>query len=301
MRKNFILSLLAVGVLLVAAVLLPERISRWSDSQLLDRPQLFSQEEREGFAESIQLSAPEKLMMIRSGKLQVMDLNQGAETPNIRLAVTEEEVEYYTDEKHAEQSVGAAPPEDVELGEEERDALTMAEAEKWSGRLTAVRWELRALQNLGGLPQLWSDKETLECTGRSEVLYIDRDTKVSFQVYVMSISCSPYSMKLWVDEQSGRILSLQLCWNNGDLNWAPRGPSTFSGAWRSYWGMDSVKDIYHGDNAFELLSATANISRINGDYAADAGITFSYDDTPIVVPLEYWSIRGRESVLVWNL
>ena len=59
---------LAAAALLAAAFFLPAALSQWGDRRLLDEPHITRQdEEREGFAESLQLSVAEKLFLLRSG------------------------------------------------------------------------------------------------------------------------------------------------------------------------------------------------------------------------------------------
>ena len=61
---------LAAAALLAAAFFLPALLSHWGDQRLLDEPHITRQdEEREGFAESLQLSVAEKLFLLRSGSV----------------------------------------------------------------------------------------------------------------------------------------------------------------------------------------------------------------------------------------
>ena len=91
---------------------------------------------------------------------------------------------------------------------------------------------IRSLQAVGGLPDLWNEEdEPLDCTGYGELLYIDPDTRMSFQVYHLTLSRNTMSMRLMVDIQSGRILSFTLQWGQEDIpSWGLRGAAPPS--WR---------------------------------------------------------------------
>ena len=81
-------AMLVALLLVAAAFFLPVRLSRWQDEQLLDDPHVTSYDkEREGFAESTQLSAAEKLLLLRSGTLTQVDL--GGETVLKKLRMTD--------------------------------------------------------------------------------------------------------------------------------------------------------------------------------------------------------------------
>ena len=41
-----------------------------------------------------------------------------------------------------------------------------------------MQTEIRSLQAVGGLPELWRESEPLNCTGYGEMLYIDPDTRM---------------------------------------------------------------------------------------------------------------------------
>ena len=66
---------LAAAALLAAAFFLPAALSQWGDQRLLDDPHITRQdEEREGFAESLQLSVAEKLFLLRSSSVTSVTL-----------------------------------------------------------------------------------------------------------------------------------------------------------------------------------------------------------------------------------
>ena len=67
--RRYLLLLLA-ALLAAGAVFLPGQLSQWGDQVRLDEPHITRQdEEREGFAESLQLSVAEKLFLLRSGSV----------------------------------------------------------------------------------------------------------------------------------------------------------------------------------------------------------------------------------------
>ena len=72
-----VLMALAAAALVAAAFFLPEQLSLLEDQQLLDRPNIVQQEEREGFAESMQLQVAEKLLLMRSATVSRMELGDG--------------------------------------------------------------------------------------------------------------------------------------------------------------------------------------------------------------------------------
>ena len=74
----------ALTLALVAlAIFLPAKLSQWNDRLLLDEPHVLRQDaEREGFAESMQLSIGEKLLMTRSGSASVLRLEEDEEWAN---------------------------------------------------------------------------------------------------------------------------------------------------------------------------------------------------------------------------
>ena len=133
---------------------------------------------------------------------------------------------------------------------------------------------------------------------------MDTASQMSFQVYRISLNGAPYSINLTVDIQSGRILAFQLDWDGGmDLDWGFRGAAGFGGAWRDYWGMDSVKSDWYGDYNRSILEETCSTTQINGDYTAHGQISFTYDSQSIPVSLECWAMEKeiRLGSLMWNL
>lgn len=321
MRK-VLFSILAIG-LVAAAVLLPERLSTLSDSQILDNAKIFSQKEQEGFAESVQLTVAEKLLMLRSGAMDLLEMDEDpVEITGQKIAVTGGKVESSADGllsqlesgvyEENEQFFGKSGPSfwwqeldgetvlvDGSNGEIISEEAVRDAVGKWEGRVTAVYHELRGLQNLGALPILWGSNDTVECSRMKEYVVIDPATQVNFGLYRMELSCSPYRLSIWAESQTGRVAAFDLCWDSGvSLTWTPGGAS-FGGAWRSYWGMDSVDGSWYV-RTHEMLEVTANAGRINGEYSNAGSVSFSYDETKYSSSLECCvKIRG-ESFLSWN-
>ncbi len=323
MRK-VLFSILAVG-LVAAAVLLPERLSALSDRQILDNAKIFSQKEQEGFAESVQLTVAEKLLLLRSGAMDLLEMDEDpVEIIGQTFAITGGKVESTVDalldqdgaddSRINEQAVGfdkgipfwwdeidgESVLVDGENGEIISEEAIREAGRKWEGRINSVYHELRGLQNLGGMPVLWSSADTVECSGMSEYVVIDSATQVNFGLYRMELSCLPYSLSVWVENQSGRILAFDLRWDSGvSLTWTPYGGASFGGAWRSYWGMDSVDGSWYA-RIHEMLEVTTNADRLNGEYANDNSVSFSYDEMNYTSALEcYVKLRGGSS-LSWN-
>lgn len=299
---------LAAIALVAAAFFLPEQLSLLGDRQLLDQPHVIQQEEREGFAESMQLSVAEKLLLMRSatanGTLSGMELDAGSvqgiydmESQKTSLLLSMYHSAGEDSEYVMNQAVGlkAASDEELERYDEELSAL-------WEERMTAVRGEIRTLQAMGGLPELWGSDSQLEFVSLGDFLYMDTATQMSFQVYRVGLSCAPYSLDLTVDLQSGRILTFRLDWNdNRELNWGLRGAVNFGAAWRDYWGLDSVNSNWYSDYTRGILEQAVAAILSNGDYASHGQITFTYDAQSIPVSLECWGDRRKVCSLIWNL
>ena len=231
------------AVLLALAFILPEWLSAVHDRQLLDSPSIQLQdEEQEGFAESIQLTVAEKVMLLRSGEVNVMQLGQ-EEVEGVYASVLPDGWEFTLNV-----SVDKPVLPEMKAATDEEITSYLAELNQtWEERLEAVQTEIRSLQAVGGLPDLWNEEdEPLDCTGYGELLYIDPDTRMSFQVYHLTLSRNTMSMRLMVDIQSGRILSFTLQWGREDIpSWGLRGAANFGGVWRNYWGMDSVSSGWY--------------------------------------------------------
>lgn len=215
MRKGIAaVAALVVAALMALSFFLPEGLSNLHDQQLLNSPHIQVQnEDWEGFAESIQLTVAEKVMLLRSGTLNVMALTAG-----------EVEGMYVPGPDGWELTLNVSGNEPVlpELKAATDEEITSYFAElnqTWEERLEAAQAEIRSLQAVGGLPELWRESEPLNCTGYGEMLYIDPDTRMSFQVYNLTLSRNTLSMHLMADAQSGRILSFSLQWGQED---APR-------------------------------------------------------------------------------
>lgn len=267
-----ILTAALVAVLVAAAFFLPERLLIWGDRQLLDRLQMESQnEEREGFAESIRLTVPEKILLLRSGRMTVLELDRTA--PSVLYALEE-------------------PDAPEELGES---------AQLWEDRLSSVRGEIITLQTMGGLPEVWLAGSQPDCAGKGDLLYLDQDAHMSFQVYQLSLNWGDYSLDLLVDQQSERILSFALRWTQGaQPAWGSRGASGFGGAWRDYWKMDSVSTGWYNEYTRGILENVESQVSVNGDYAAYDQITFLYDGQTLPVPLDCQGAWARNFSILWN-
>lgn len=267
MRK-FLAAALTV-LLTAAAIFLPARLSLWNDRLLLDEPHIL-QEEREGFGESVGLTVAEKVLLLRSGGLDSLIVGGG-------------------------EAVGAQG-ESV-LRQEKLDA---EEQRKLADRADAVQAEVRSLQVIGALPLIWDGESPVECVERSQILYVDRETQMSFLVYRMALSCPPYSLELSVDAQSGRALAFSLLWDrDSSLVW-PRGAGAFGGAWRDYWGMDSVSANWYNEYTRSILEDVEARIQINGEYSLMGEVTLSYNSQPVRIPLLCWAYSGGRCSLCWN-
>lgn len=287
-------AILAVAVLLAAAFFLPEVLSEMNDRQMLDNPVIQTRDgEQEGFAEAIQLTVPEKLALLRSGSLTGMELDRG-EAKGVRIFVSsgaDGEIVFrsFEEDQKAVLTEGEADYDDEEY------------TQLWEGRLEAVRTEVRNLQSLGGLPMLWDEGSELSYTGFGEVLYMDSSTRMSFQVYRVTMGSEFYSLGVTVDAQSGRLLSFILHWNQWKSpRWGMQGASNFGSAWRNYWGMDSIESAWYNDYNRTILEKVVEQANRNGDYTAVGQISFSYDGQPIPVPLGCWANGGRSCAITWN-
>lgn len=300
MRKG--IAFIAVAVLVALAFFLPERLSTLRDQQLLDNPSIQVQgEAQESFAESLQLSLAEKVMLLRSGTLTVMELdhNEIAGFSAVIVAGVEEtEVEFSANM--------AIPPEDMpELkaaSQEDISAYVEEVSQLWRSRLEEIQLELRSLQAAGGMPELWGEDNELFYTGYGDLLYMDPDTKMSFQVYRILLGGEFYTLESQVDVQSGRILSFQLRWTKGGHpNWGLRGAANFGGVWRNYWGLDSVSSAWYGEYNRSILESTEETTRTDGNYSAHGQIAFTYDGQSLPIPLECEAYIGRSFSISWNI
>lgn len=278
--RRYLLVLLA-ALLAAGAVFLPGQLSQWGDRVLLDEPHITREAEREGFAESVQLTVAEKLLLVRGGALDRLYLS-GDQPGGITLNAVVEGAELYAEAQ-------------------ENEGFDQAAAQMWRERLAAAQTEVRTLQALGGLPALLDGDSELALSDCGQVLYIDRATQVSFQVYTMRLDGDAFSLDLTVDIQSGRVLSFSLLWRQGeDPVWGLRGASGFGNAWRDYWGLDSVSGNWYNDYNRAILEDTVKLERKNGDYNSNGQIGFSYNGQPLNVPLVNWAYGGREYALLWN-
>ena len=303
MRKY--LAVLFTMLLIVAAFFLPE-LSQWEDVRLMDQPYVAAQEEREGFAESFQLPVAEKLLMLRSGTLSGVDLNAGSGATTVQGI--------YTIPASGENAAaGQIEHGDTELhvfldGERQFDVDTAWAAayeevfRKWDERLWTVWREVRVLQSMGGLPELWPAGTALEYTGYGEMLYVDSGTpRVNFQVYHMYLSCAPYSLDVTLDSQSGRMIAFTLRWDKGTQpSWGFQGAARFGSAWRDYWKMDSINTNWYNTYTKEILESTLASLYLNGDYNHNQPLIFSYDDQNLSINLANWVSNSGGGSLIWG-
>ena len=287
---------LAVAALMAAAFFLPEWLSAFNDRQMLDNPSIQVQDEdREGFAESVQLTIAEKVMLLRGGGLTAMELSrETVEGVSVMISGNSEISTFVTGGDREAVVLQMATEEEIIAYNEEMARL-------WDGRLAAARQEVLNLQALGGLPMLWSDDSELSYTGYGELLYMDPDTRMNFQVYRMTLSCDPYTLGLLVDAQSGRILSFSLQWSREVFpNWGVRGAAGFGGVWRNYWELDSVGSGWYDNYTKGILEHTEVLYHNSGDYDTRGQIAFTYDGQSFSVPLGCMGIGGRTFVINWN-
>ena len=266
-------------LLTAAAIFLPARLSQWNDRLLLDEPHIL-QEEREGFGESVGLTVAEKVILLRTGGLDSLTVGDA--------------------EMRATYTGPGGENVDVIL-QQEKGGLDADEQRKLTERITAVQAEVRSLQVMGGLPLIWDTESSVECVDRSQILYVDRETQISFLVYRMTLNCPPYSLELSVDAQSGQVLAFSLFWGrDGSLTWGPRGSSAFGGAWRDYWGMDSVSAGWYNEHTRSILEDVELRMQINGEYNAVGEVAYAYSGQSIHIPLLCWAYNSGRYSLHWN-
>ena len=292
MRKA--IALIAVAALAALALFLPEHLSGLQDRQLLDSPSIqVRSEEQEGFAESLQLSVGEKVMLLRGGSMTVMELDHDWERTAVAILNADAGAEFSVGFFDSSEAPKAAAGPDVSYTED-RSRL-------WQTRLEELQSELRSLQAAGGLPELWGIEDELHGSGRGDLLYIDPDTKINFQVYHAFLESDFYTVDLTVDVQSGRILSFRLRWGKDVTpGWGMRGAYNFGEVWRNYWGLDSVNSGWYSEYNKSILEQAGESAQINGDYSAHGQIAFTYDGQTLLVPLDCESYNGRSFSISWN-
>ena len=316
MRNYF--AALAALLLIAAAVFLPGELAQWNDTALLDEPHILRQEEeREGFAEQMQLTVGEKLLLLRSGKLSKVPLeeayltDEGTEMAFHYAISAGGVVEFYVEPYlGASAAVGLDPGELIAASStafatdktlEMLDSAAQASAQEWTDRLESVLSELQKLQSTGAMPSLWDSRETAEVTDRTLSVYVDRDTQLSFQTYSLTLSCAPYKLAVTVDAQSGKLLGFILRWyNNFQPYWGYRGAERFGTAWRDYWGLDSVSPGWSNSYNKEILENAEEAVRMNGDYNANSQINFTYNDQTLQIPLTSNATSNRGCAIGWN-
>ena len=261
-------AILVVAALLAAAFFLPEALSSWNDQQLLDTVSVLPEDlQREGFAESVQLTVAEKVLLLRSGRLTSMDLSREMVAGNSANSVSGSvSISVFS---YDEESEPVLSPD--ESAEEDSAAYTEEISRLWDARLAEVRQ------------------------------YVDPDTRMNFQVYHITLASVLYSLELTVDVQSGRILSFILQWGRDNApNWGMRNAAGFGSVWRNYWKMDSVSSDWYNGNTKNILEQIAVMPRKDGDYDILGQIFFTYDGQSISVPLEGRGFNGRSFIVTWN-
>lgn len=311
--RNIWPALMAVA-LIEAAFFLPAMLSEWSDRLLLDEPHITRQEEeREGFAESVQMPVAERLLLLADGNVIGMVLEDEAYVKVMSgMFMTEAyvDVDINQDSKTINAFINGVRERETPFLQTENvpDAVysvEAAEAEeavwKWNSRLERVQKEIRNLQEMGGMPYLWGPDDEVRCEGFAQILYIDQDSQVSFLVYNMVLSSPPYLLRVTVDGKSGRILAFRLNLGNGTSpNWGYRGAARFGAAWRDYWGMDSVNSAWDSTYNHSILEMPPELLAQNGSYNSNSGVDFTYDGQTLCAPLTNWVYNNLDSVLEWN-
>ena len=278
-HKRFWIAPVLTVALVALAFYLPPHVSQWYDEQIMDEPRITQGEEREGLADSIRLTVAEKLLLLREGSLSFL-----------ALPGEESEIRYILEDGKGNAYISSEPV----VGEDESNY------EEWAARLEGVKRELLALQRAGGLPELWSEDEEPELADSGEMLYIDNDTQVSFMACHMELTFPSCSLGLTVDGQSGKILSLSLRWlREAPPSWGAAGTAGFGGAWRDYWGMDSVDAGWNSPWINEILSSALALTSNSGDYSAAGEIGFTYDGQTFRAPLYGWG-SGSSCAIQWN-
>lgn len=306
MRK-YLAALLALA-LVAAAFFLPVRLARWGDAQLLDVPHITAEEEREGFAETLQLTSGEKLLLLRSGDVSGMDVGT-VEVPGLFTTpipgengapgtIEHGDVRYPSGAGASAElyvSFNLTEEEKLEAGGEQLDL------QLWDDRVTSAWSEVRTLQSLGGLPELWTAGSSLEFLVYGDRLYVDSATHVSFQTYRVTFSCAPYSLDMTVDAQSGRIFAFLLTWDKtAGPNWGLQGSGSFGTAWRDYWRLDKIRDTWYTPYTKEVLECPEAVLNINGEYNANDQVVFSYDSQDLAIPLINYVYSDKGGFLRWN-
>lgn len=287
--RNRAMAVLAVAVLVLGALFLPEHLLVWGDGQLLDRLHMDAQDQaREGFGESLQLTLPEKIQLLRGGQLTAMALDQ-------------EE----TAAQNALLAGGEAP-------EEEYDGYFLEKLQTWEDRVDALEGEVATLQTLGGLPELWlSDRPPDYYTAYGDFMYLDPETRMNFQVYRVRLAWgsawAPDTreafrlLDLLVDMDSGHILSFSIHWSlNNAPTWGSRDGASFGGAWRDYWGMDSVSTGWYSQRVRDMLENLEAQMPPGGETSAYDQITFLYGGQSLPIPLACQGTWSRGCSLAWN-
>lgn len=302
MRKLLVLLTL---LLIAAAFFLPAELAEWGDEQLFDNLHVTAQEELEGFAESLQLPVAEKLLLLHSGSMTSMYVGTLELRGLFTTPVSGESagrIEHGTISNYTELSEGRVSFFNLESTAESGDSLQAKQeaGELWDQRIQSAWSEIRSLQAMGGLPSLWDQGSELEFFGSNEMLYMDRESKSSFQFYNIGFSAAPYSIELTIDAQSGRVIAFTLSWGRDmQLNWGVEGASGFGPAWRDYWRMDSVESGWYNPDRKETLESSLESLWTNGDYNRNSQIRFTYDGQNLPVSLAN-NVTAKGGSLLWG-
>ena len=278
MNKTFWAALALAVALVALAFYLPPQLSRWDDEKIMNEPRITQVEDRESLADSLRLTVAEKLLLMDEGNLSYLSLTGGEAQVRYTIA----------------NNTGG-----VYISSEPSAKGTVEDNEEWSTRLAGVRREMLALQRAGALPELWAEDVQAELTDSGETLCIDNNTQLSFLICHMSLSFPNWNVGVTFDQQSGKLLSLSLRWmRTQPPSWGAAGAAGFGGAWRDYWGMDSVDPNWNTPRINEILSASGPLTG-NGDYSAAGEITFTYDGQDLRVPVYGWC-SGGSCAVQWN-
>ena len=278
MNRRFWASLALAAALIALAFFLPPQISRWEDRKIMDQPRITRVEDREGLADSLGLTVAEKLLRMQEGDLSYLSLpGEGAQV-------------CYTIEEGTGHVYISSEPEQRDPAEEDEAAGV---------RLTAGLPGGAGPPRSRGPPPPWRGGVPAELTDSGEILCIDNNTQLSFLICHASLSLPNGSAGVTYDQQSGKILSLSLRWlRDQPPSWGAGGAANFGGAWRDYWGMDSVDPGWSTVRIKEILSTTPPLAG-SGDYAAAGEITFTYDGQELRAPVYSWGSSGT-CALQWN-
>jgi len=279
------LALLLTALLVLLAIFLPEYLSRKGDETLFDRLYVETEAgaDQMSFSESMEPAVAEKLLLLRTGEL-------------IPLRLPGEESEF---------RVVLLPGGEAAIYESEeptlKETVTQEQAD-WNRRLSDVLPELQILQKLGAIPLVYTEGETVELTGKSQIWYMSREGGTGFLLNYMEIACGGYVLDLTTDSDTGKILGFAIRWGKkAPPSWGASGAANFGAAWRDYWGMDSVDAAWNSDRVKEILTNTEKLFRPGGEtyFASDLG--FQSGGQTVRIPLYCRETGGGEiRSIQWN-